>query len=227
MAARYDGPVPRLPLLATLLALAGCERPSRVTLEPGSLRLYARGQATTIRATVLGAGGKPLPSATCQWSSADGRVASVAGRGREATVTASGPGTTTVVCAAGAASASAPLSVRIASRVEASPPRLEVGLGDEPAPAALEISVLDTDGRPFPGRPAQTRCEDESICRGDDRGQVWPVGPGETRAVVEVDGARAIVLVKVKDARSAAARPRRVQGNPMADVERAFAPAGK
>jgi len=222
------GPVRPSPasLSCILLALAGCERPARVDLEPGTLRLHARGQSAPLKATVSSSRGRQLPAAACEWSSADGRVATVAGRGREATVTASGPGGTSIRCAAGPASASAAVTVRIASRLEVSPPRLEIRLGDEPAPAALELSVLDTEGRPYLDRPASTRCEDESVCRGDDRGQVWPVGPGETRAMVEVDGARATVPVRVVDARSASGRPRRVEGNPMMEVERAFrAPA--
>jgi len=210
-------------LLAALLpSLASCERVSRVELEPASLSLHARGQAASLRAAMYGSGGKPIPSATCRWSTADERVAAVAGSARTATVTAAGPGTTSVRCTAGGAGASALVAVRIASRVEVSPPRLEIRLGDEPAPARLDLAVLDTEGRPLLDRPASTRCQDERVCRGDDRAQIWPVGAGETRALVEVDGASASVPVRVIDARSAAGRPRSVTGNPMLDVDKAF-----
>jgi len=211
-------------LFLPLLALGGCDRPSRVELEPASLHLHGRGQSAPLRATVRGSSGKVLPSSGCDWSAGDARVATVAGKLRDATVTAVGPGTTSVRCSAGSAGASALVAVRFASRVEVSPPRLEVKLGDEPAPAVLDIQVLDTEGRPFPDRPVSTACDDERVCRGDDRGQVWPVGPGETRAVVSVDGTTATVAVKVQDARSASGKPKRVTGNPMLDVEKAFGP---
>jgi hypothetical protein len=209
---------------AFLLSLSSCDRVSRVELEPESLRLHARGQSASVRAAMWSSSGKPIPSAACQWSTADERVASVAGTPRDATVTAKGPGTTSVRCTAGSAGASALVNVRLASRVEVSPPRLEIRLGDEPAPATLGVAVLDTEGRPLLDRPASTRCEDERVCRGDDRGQVWPLGAGETRAVVEVDGASSAIPVRVVDVRSAAGRPRRVPGNPMLDVEKALAP---
>ena len=219
-----------LPRLATAALLAGagalsaCDRPARVELDPPSLRFHAAGQSAPIRASVRGTSGKVLPAAGCEWASSDPRVAAVQGKLRDATVTAVGPGTAAVRCSADRAGASAQVVVRIASRVDATPARLDLRLQDAPAPAALQVQVLDTDGRPLSDRPVATRCADESVCRGDDRGQIWPVGPGETRATVQVDSASTTVPVKVVDARTAEGRPRRVSGNPMLDVEKAFAP---
>jgi hypothetical protein len=213
--------------LGCAAALAACDRPGRVELEPASLRFHAAGQSARVRAAVKTEEGKLLPALGCEWSSTDPRVATVAGKLRDATVTAAGPGTASIRCAAGSAGASAAVVVRIASRVEARPERLELRLQDAPAPAALQVQVLDSEGRPILDRPVSARCEDEAVCRGDDRGQVWPVGPGETRAVVRVDGASAAVAVKVTDARTAEGKPRRVKGNPMLDVEKAFAPPGR
>ncbi len=209
------------------VALGACDRPARVDLDPAALQFHARGQSGALRATVLSSAGKVLPASGCEWSSSDERVVRVAGKLRDATVTAAGPGIASVRCSAGGAGASAAVTVRIASRVEVTPARLELRLGDAPAPAALGIVVLDTDGRPLLDRPAATRCEDERVCRGDDRGQIWPVGAGETVATVQVDGAGVTLPVRVVDARSGEGRPRPVKGNPMLDVEKAFAPAPK
>jgi len=210
--------------LACAAALAACDGPARVELDPPTVRLQARGQAAPLRATVRASNDRVLPAAGCEWSSTDDRVATVAGKLRDAIVTATGPGTAAVRCSAGRVGALAQVTVRIASRVEVSPARLEVKLQDEAAPSALQVQVLDTEGRPYLDRPVSTRCANESVCRGDDRGQVWPVGAGETRATVTVDGASSSVLVKVVDARTAEGKPRRVKGNPMLDVEKAFAP---
>lgn len=215
---------PALALLACAAALAACDRPARVEIDPPSLRFHARGQSAPVRATVRGSSGKPLPAAGCDWTSSDPRVATVQGKLRDATVTAVGPGAAAVRCTADRAGATAQVVVRIAAGVEASPARLDLRLEDAPAPAALQVRVLDTDGRPLSDRPVATRCADEGVCRGDDRGQVWPVGPGETRVTVQVDAASTSLPVKVVDARTAEGRPRRVKGNPMLDVEKAFAP---
>ena len=213
--------------LGCVAALGACGGPGRADLDPASLRFHARGQSAPLRATVRNSAGKVLPASGCEWSSSDERVARVEGRLRDATVTAVGPGTASILCRAGAASGATAVTVRLASRLEVAPARLELKLGDAPAPAAIEIRVLDTEGRPLLDRPAAVRCRDESVCRGDDRGQVWPVGAGETLATVEVDGAGATLSVRVVDARTSEGRPRPVKGNPMLDVEKAFAPPGR
>jgi hypothetical protein len=94
---------------------------------------------------------------------------------------------------------------------------------DEPAPVALTVAAHDDAGAPVLGRTAFSRCANEDVCRGDARGQLWAVGPGETTAAVEIDGARSgEIAVRVVDARSAAAKPQAVKGNPMEAVEREY-----
>jgi hypothetical protein len=80
---------------------------------------------------------------------------------------------------------------------------------------------VDEAGAPAAPRSVRTSCLSEAVCRGDDRGQLWAVGPGETRAVVEGDGVRAEVPVRVVDARTAAGRPRKVAGDYMQQYEKA------
>jgi hypothetical protein len=73
------------------------------------------------------------------------------------------------------------------------------------------------------GRTAFSRCANEEVCRGDARAQLWAVGPGDTTAVVEVEGARsAEIAVHVVDARTAAGKPKAVKGNPMEEIERQY-----
>ena len=70
---------------------------------------------------------------------------------------------------------------------------------------------------------AFSRCTNEEVCRGDGWAQIWAVAPGDTTAVVEVEGARsAEIAVHILDARSAAAKPKAVKGNPMEAVEREY-----
>jgi len=207
-------------VLLASIALAGCEKPARVELDPPSLRFSARGQTAKVHATPYDQRGKPLPDLVCKWSSTDDHVATAAGPHNEATVTAAGPGAAGVRCAVEGLVAEARVAVRLVSRIAVDPARLDLQVKDTPEPFALRVDAFDDAGGLVAGKTAAVRCENEAVCRGDQRGQVWPVGGGDTRAVVEVDGARGEVPVHVADARSAALKPRSVRGDPMAEYEK-------
>ncbi len=207
------------PALGALLLLA-CG-PGRIDLEPASVQLHGRGQRVTVHATPRSSSGQPRPRDTCRWSSSDERVATVvAGRHNEADVTAVGQGRAVIRCAVGDVSAEAPTTVTVVTRLTVSPPQLALAVRDEPAPTPLAVEAIDAEGRPVAGRTAVTRCLDEAVCRGDARGQVWPVGAGATRVRVELDGASAEVPVRVTEARSASARPRKVRVSPSEELSR-------
>jgi hypothetical protein len=209
-----------LPL--TLLAAADCSKAARIELEPGSLRFSGRGQAAKIHATPVTQAGQAVPDEACRWSSSDVKVAIAApGALNEATVTSTGPGAAAIRCTIGPLVAEVPVTVRTVARIAVSPARAELKVQDDPLPVALKVEAYDDAGTMVPSRAVFVRCDDEAICRGDARGQLWAVGPGDSRAVVEIEGARAELPVHVVDARTAASRPKRVTGNPMEAIERA------
>jgi hypothetical protein len=211
----------RLPILAAAAALLSCQGVSRVEVDPAAVQLWSRGQTARVRAVALAGNGKALPEKTCAWSSANPRVATVEPAGNLAVLTAAGSGTTAVRCLVGGAAAEIAVSVRLLSRVEVSPSPAALKLLDQPAPLRLEIRGYDEAGGPATPRAVHTRCLDENVCRGDDQGQLWAVGPGSSRAVVEADGTPAEIAVSVADARTAAGKPRAVTGNPMLEYEKA------
>lgn len=217
----------RLALLAALSLAAGCSRPARIELDPPSARLFGRGQSLKVHASAFARNGRPLADAVCRWSSSDEKVVSVKGPHNEATVTAVGPGSAAVRCQIGSLSAELNVSVRYVTRIEVTPARVEVKMLDRPEATPLEVRAFDQDGAPVSGRVVLTRCDDEQVCRGDNRGQLWAVAPGESRVTVEVDEARAEVVARVVDARTAEGKPRRVKGNPMLDYEKAVKALGK
>jgi len=216
-----------LAALLALPALAACNAPARVEMDPASVRLYARGQSLAVHARPIGRNGKPMPDSVCAWSSSDDKVATVKGPHNQATVTAAGPGSAVVTCRVGGVSAEVPVSVRFVARIEVPAQRVELKMLDRAEPVALDVRAFDGEGKPVSGRVVLTRCEDENVCRGDNRGQLWAVGPGETRVAIEVDEARASATARVVDARTAEGRPRKVKGNPMLDYEKAVKALGR
>lgn len=210
-------------LALSLLLVAACDKPARVDLQPASLRFGVRGQTAKVHAAPFAKSGKPVPDQICRWSSTDERVATVAAPANDAVVTAVGPGNARVRCAIGDLVAELEVLVRVVAQLAVSPEKVELRMLDEPAPVALQVTALDDTGAPVLGRTAFSRCKNEDVCRGDGRAQLWAVGPGDTTAVVEVEGARSgEVAVHVVDARSAAAKPKAVKGNPMEAVEREY-----
>jgi hypothetical protein len=222
------GMTPRALALALSLAvlaapLAACDSVARVELSPASLRFGVRGQTGKVHAAPVAKNGQPLPAQACKWSSSDAKVATVAGPANDAVVTAVGPGSARITCAVGGVTADVDVLIRVVARVEVSPRAVELRMLDEPAPVALRIEAVDDTGAQVLGRPVLARCASEDVCRGDARGQLWAVAPGDTTAVVEVEGARsAEVAVHVVDARSADAKPKAVKGNPMEEIERKY-----
>jgi hypothetical protein len=211
-----------LSLAALAAATLACGGPARIETEPTTLRFFGRGQSLKVHAAPVAKNGRPLPSSVCAWSSSDEKVATVSGPHNDATVTSAGPGSATIVCKIGGVTAEVPVTVRVVARVEAAPAKVEVKILDEATPVALQVTALDDTGAPVVGRALRSRCASEEICRGDQRGQIWGVAPGETTATVEVEGATsAPVAVKVVDARSAEGRPQLVKGNPMEAIEKA------
>jgi hypothetical protein len=211
-------------LSLALLGLAACGGPARIELSPTSLQFGVRGQTAKVHAAPYEKSGKSVPDERCKWSSSDPKVATVAGPANDVVVTAVGPGTAKVACAIGDVSAELSVLVRVVAKIEASPAQVELKMLDDPAPVPLQIAATDDTGGQVLNRTMLSRCAKEDVCRGDGRGQLWAVGPGDTTAWVEIEGARSgEVKVHVVDARSADARPKAVKGNPMEKYEKEYA----
>ena len=210
-------------LALVLLSLAGCGGAARVELSPTSLQFGVRGQTAKVHAAPYEKSGRLVPDERCKWSSSDPKVATVAGPANDVVVTAAGPGSAKVTCTIGNVSSELSVLVRVIAKVEIAPAQVEIKMLDEPVPAPLQISAADDTGAQVLNRTMLTRCANEDVCRGDGRGQLWGVGPGDTTAWVEIEGARsAEVRVHVVDGRSADAKPKTVKGNPMEKYEKEY-----
>jgi hypothetical protein len=212
----------RLALASFALLAVACDRPARIEMDPSALRFGVSGQTAKVHATPVAKNGKPVPDQICAWSSTSDAVAKVSGPHNDGTVTATGPGSAVIRCSIGDVRGEVPVLVRVVSKVTASPTRAALRMTDDPAPFHLDVAAFDETGAPVQGRAATSRCANEDVCRGDGRAQLWAVGPGETTAVVQVDGAWSPeIVVSVVDARTAAGKPQAVRGNPMEAIEKA------
>jgi hypothetical protein len=208
-----------LRLVLTALLLTACGRPVRVDLEPASLAFIGRNQNGALHATPRAKGGKPLPDARCAWSSSDPAVATITARGNDATVASVGPGAATVTCAIGDLQASAPVSVRVVVRLVLGQAAAALELADDRRPLAVKVQAFDDQGSPVAGRLVLTRCDDEEVCRGDTRGQLWATGPGQAIATVEIEGLKVTLPVTVKDLR-VDSKPKLVTKDYMEELDR-------
>jgi hypothetical protein len=219
----YDGRMSPRALALSLVVLTACSEAARVDLQPSSLQFGVRGQTAKVHAAPIAKSGKSVPDQICKWSSSDEKVVTVSGPANDVVVTAVGPGAARIRCAIGSVTAELDALVRVVARVEVEPRQVELRMQDEAVPVALRVAAYDDAGSAVLGRTAFSRCANEDVCRGDGRGQLWAVGPGDTTAAVEVEGARsADVAVHVVDARTAAGKPKAVKGNPMLEVERQY-----
>jgi hypothetical protein len=217
MRAMRLAPIARLALPALLLT--ACGGPARIELDPASLTFSGRGQTGALHATPRARSGKPMPERRCIWTSSDGAIATVSAKGNDATVTATGPGSATITCAIGDVKGESGVSVRVVARITLGQASAALALTDEKQPLALRVDVFDDQGAPVAGRLVLTRCDDEEVCRGDTRGQLWATGAGSTTATVEVEGIKATLPVTVTD-RRVDSKPKVLKKGYMEDLER-------
>jgi hypothetical protein len=208
---------PLLALAASCLAFA-CAKADRIEIRPGTVSFLGAGKQTALHATPYEKNGRHIPDPPCTWTSSDEKVARVAGQGNDATLTAVGTGSAVVRCTIGSAAAELMVQVRVVARLLVRTERADLSVTDAPTPLLLSVEAFDDRGASLGSRTAVVTCEKEEVCRGDARGQVWPVGPGETTAHVELEGAAATLPVKVVEKRSADARPKAVKGNYAEDL---------
>jgi hypothetical protein len=201
------------------LLLAACGGPVRVELEPTSLAFTGRGQTGLVHATPRASSGQPLPDARCAWSSSDPGVATVTARGNDASVFSVGPGAATLACAIGGLRASAVVSVRVVARVVLEQEAAALELADDRRPLVVKLQAFDDQGSPVAKRLVLTRCDDEEVCRGDARGQLWATGPGRATATVEIEGVKVTLPVTVTD-RRVDTRPKAVRKDYMEELDR-------
>jgi uncharacterized protein YjdB len=151
------------------------------------------GNATTLRADVLDAGGNAIGGRSVHWSIRDAAIATV---GDDGTVTATAPGATLVSASSGGTSAVATITVTaepvVSVRISPVEQRLHVGESGQ-----FTATALDAAGNPLPGRAIAWSSADPSVASVSQSGQVTAVAPGAILVTATTEGKTATAAVTV------------------------------
>ena len=170
-------------LLLAASALAGCDKPSVIELEPKEQTFKRIGEDVWWHARARTKQGKYLHKVTAVWSSSDPKVVSIDAVGRAKALS---PGHATITAKVDALSADAPVEVQGVGKVTLEPTD-EITLDARGAGKPITIKVFDLAGHPVSDRTPVARCKNEDICRVFPDG-VHGVDSGETFLVASCEG---------------------------------------
>jgi len=179
----------RLLLLSVSVAIAACQSPTHITIDPRQPLLKGRQETLQLVAHVM-TGKVEDATARVAWATGDGAIVEVDGDGR---VRGKASGRAVVTATRGGLSASVPVEVSFVESVRTDHEAVEQSekAGD---PARGKVEALGLDGRVLKERPVVWRSADEKVCRVDPSGQLWPVSAGTTTVEARFDEAHAVSI---------------------------------
>lgn len=186
----------RLTCLTVVLSVVACTKPTHISIDPKQPLIKGRLESVQLIGHVM-TNKVEDAMAHVTWRSEDPAIAAVDEMGK---VSGKGSGRTQIVATFGELTASVPVEVSWVEQVRASADRVELSIeaGD---PAKVTVEGLGFDGRVLKDRVLSWKAENETICRADPSGQIWPVGEGEADVVASFDDqhqARIHCVVKKK-----------------------------
>ncbi len=184
-------------LLATFGALAlcagllGCPSPDYIEIEPGHVTLKQKNNSVWLKAHVRAHNGTDFPKAVVGWQVADPSVVTIDEKGR---LTPLKSGATEAIATYRGLTASVPVEVLFAERMEVSPAVLQLTeYGDA---VDLDVKVFDHRGRELRDRSPTFKSLDSKVLT-MGRNAAHPGKAGETQVEVRVEELKQVVSVKV------------------------------
>lgn len=175
-----------------LVAMAACTRADYIEIEPDFVTFRQPNNSVWLRAHVKAHSGEEFPKSTVSWSVKDPSIAQVDDTGKLTPVKS---GRTEVEAKFSGISASIPVEVLYAEKMQVEPTALELKADGEPVD--LKVKVYDYRNRELRDRSATFKSLDPKILS-MGQNSAHPGDPGETKVEVRVDGLMQVVNVKVK-----------------------------
>jgi uncharacterized protein YjdB len=165
--------------------------PTSISFAPAEVKLTGVGDKRPVVAKVMDSKSREV-KATVAWSSADAKIATVAG----GEITAVGAGDTQIFAAVGELKAGVKVSVTVPviATVEADK-AVEVKVGEK---ARLKVMAKDADGKEIGNATFTFKSDDVKVAAVDAVGEVSGVAKGKTKITVTAGEKSAAVEVKVK-----------------------------
>jgi hypothetical protein len=183
----------------TLLFLAGllwgCPSPDFIDIEPGHATLKQKNNSVWFKAKVRAHNGTEFPKAVVGWASKDPQIVAVDEKGR---VTPLKSGSTEIVATYRGLTASVPVEVLFAERMEVKPNPLE--LAEHGEAVDLEVLVYDHRGRLLRDRTPTFKSLDSKVLT-MGRNAAHPGQAGTAAVEVRVEELMQTVDVKVGKAK--------------------------
>jgi Bacterial Ig-like domain (group 2) len=178
------------------LALSACEKVDYIEIAPAEVELKQPNNSQWLQAKCMARNGARAVQAIVKWSVKDPSVAAVTERGL---VTPVGSGETEVIATYRDLEARVPVRVIFVERIEVEPKALTLKEGQEAA--TVTVKAFGKSGKPITDRSVTLVSKNKSVAQIVGGGAILPLDPGEGIIEVQVDGAKAsIVVVVEKDA---------------------------
>ena len=177
--------------LVLVPVLTGCPSPDYIEIEPGHVVLKQKNNSEWLKARVKAHNGTDFPKAVPGWTSKNPEIVSVDDKGR---ITPLKSGNTEIVASYRGLTASVPVEVIFAERMEVKPAVLELSeYGDA---VDVEVTIYDHRGRALRDRTPTFKSQDQKVLT-MGRNAAHPGQAGETKVEVRVEELIQTVDVKV------------------------------
>lgn len=176
-----------------LLALAACNTPDHIEIDPKQPVLKRRGETVQLHGKVMNRRGQQLAGEWPKWKSSVPFTATVDEHGL---VTAVASGHALLTATYGDLTADVPVDVSLVEFVRAEPASYTLKADGDPVKPA--VAALGANGRVLPDRQVAMTAEDSKIVHVDSEGKLWPSVKGTTKVHAVCDDHEAVVTVSVE-----------------------------
>jgi hypothetical protein len=175
-----------------LIAATGCDNVEYIKVEPEHVTLRTRNDSVWMKAMGKSQTGREYPEAAMSWSMKDESIAKVDETGK---VTPLKSGQTELVVKHDNVTASIPVQVLFAEKIEVEPKQLTLKQGEDGQ--EIKVKVYDFRGREIKDRMATFHAKNQKVVS-TAGSKAFPLDPGTTQVEVRIEELTQLVDVTVE-----------------------------